>query len=155
MRPHHPTREPRDRGAEDHPPKRLLLHGRKTQLRQQERRPAIRAPRVLEVLNADLLDGFDAALPQRQASVVEHDGGMAHRLHDFGVQFSRAVVGRQVGLESGGVYTFGLQRRDEVAGGGGGAVVVDGDGATEGGEGKACRVADPTRGTGYERQMGL
>ena len=54
-------------------------------------------------------------------------------------------------MEGGGVATFGSERGDDVTGSGSGAVVVDGDGAAEGGEGEACCMTNPARGTGYER----
>lgn len=153
MRAHHPAREARHGRTEDHAPERRGLHRGETQLRQQERGPAVRAPRGLEVLDGDVLDGFDAAFAEGEARVVEEDGGMAHGVHDGGVEVSRAGVGGEVGLEGRGADAFGLEGGDEGGGRVGGAVVVDGDGAAEGGQGEGGGVPDSAGGAGYECEV--
>lgn len=73
---------------------------------------------------------------RRYARVIEQDARGAHCLKNGFVEMAHAGVGAEICLEGFGADGVGGAKIvDESAGGGAGGVVVDGDGAVEGGEG--------------------
>lgn len=88
MRPNYTTSEACNTTAENHSSPAHLLHGWDTQLRQQKRRPTVRAPRIFKVLDGNVRDGLDARFAQGGAGVVEEDGWRPETGCHGGVEFA-------------------------------------------------------------------
>jgi hypothetical protein len=110
MRSNDAARDPRNAAHKNHSTPSLLLHRWDAQLREQVRRAAIDAPRLLEVFNGKVGNGFHAAATARRARVVDEDGGCTEQRNNGGVHsadlcgcFSadRASEGQEVVLVNG------------------------------------------------------
>ena len=100
MRPYNTAREASNTTAEDHSSPALRLHGRHTQLRQEECRPTISAPCILEIVDGNICNGLDPGFAEGGAGVVEENGGCPEGGRDCGVEAAdldrkRRVVSRK------------------------------------------------------------
>lgn len=151
MRPYNAPRQRRHTRVENHPSPSPPFHVRQTQLRQQNRAPAIDPPRPLENFHIHLLQVRDVAHPAIAARIGEEDVHAAELLGDVGVQLADAGESGEVGLEEGDVDGVGDGVVDGVEQvllrGDRGRVVLQGEvvgaGAGEGdagGEADACGI---------------
>jgi len=67
--------------TEDNSPPPSFLHSWKTELCHEESRAAIRTPRILEIIDADFRDGFNATF-DCQTRIIEENGWISHCFDD-------------------------------------------------------------------------